>query len=142
VNLKLFDAALLSEVAGADREGQTDARGRSPLLLAVTPPKVERQIYRIVLSASPPPGLTRNVRDHPVSSRSWMRAEDPRCQFQSRESDRQLEAPRPDATRIKVEHSANRLGSRPMRVAGNDDVNAARGRVQPQLLNIGAARRW
>ena len=137
VNLKIFDAALVSEVAGADKEGQTDARGRSPLLLADTPPKVDRQLCRIVRSAS-----QGNVSDHhAVSSRSWMRGRRPRTGVARVTGSLKRRGPalpglRSGATRIKVEHSANRLDLGPMRVAGNDDVNAARGRVQPQLLNI------
>ena len=56
--------------------------------------------------------------------------------LQYRQSNGQAKTPRPGASWIKIEHAANSLDPGPMRVAGNDRVNSAGYRVQPQFMDI------
>src|SRR5262245_16048857 len=58
------------------------------------------------------------------------------AQFQSRQSDGQVETSRPSASWIKIEHAANSLDPRPMRVAGNDHGYSARPRIELQFMDI------
>ncbi len=59
-----------------------------------------------------------------------------RGQLQNGQRDRQVEAPRPGASRIEVEHAAASLDHRSMRVAGDDDIDAARCGVEIELVNV------
>jgi hypothetical protein len=57
-------------------------------------------------------------------------------QLQCRESDGQVKTSWPGASRIKIEHTANSLDPRPMRVAGNDHVNSAGYGIQLEFIDI------
>src|SRR3981081_2779126 len=57
-------------------------------------------------------------------------------QVQSRQSDGQVEAAWPSTSRIKIEHGADSLNQRPMRVARNNHVDPARHRIDLQFVNV------
>jgi hypothetical protein len=58
------------------------------------------------------------------------------AQLKGRQSNGQVEAPRPGASGIEIEHPVNDPDSRPMRVAGNHYGNPAQHGIQPQFLDI------
>ena len=57
-------------------------------------------------------------------------------QLQRCESDGQVKTPWPGASRIKIEHTVNRLDPRAMRVAGNDHVDSEGYGIQLQFTDI------
>jgi hypothetical protein len=57
-------------------------------------------------------------------------------QIQSLHGDGQVETSWPSASRIEIEHPANNLDPGPMRVAAKDDVDPARGWLEPQCFDV------
>src|SRR6266700_75066 len=57
-------------------------------------------------------------------------------QIQSRHSDGQVETSWPSAPRVEIEHPVDSLDQGPMRVAGNDDVDPARERIELQCFDV------
>jgi hypothetical protein len=57
-------------------------------------------------------------------------------QIQSRQSDGQVETAWPSTSRIEIEHAADSLNQRPMRVARNNHVDPARHRIELQFVDV------
>lgn len=63
-------------------------------------------------------------------------------QLERRQSDRQFETLRPGAPGIQIKHATDDRDPRSVRVAGNDHVNSAQGRIEAYFPAGRAGYRW